>query len=156
MPRHIGIILDGNRRYGRQQGLSSPRDIYAIGARKLDNVLDWCRELRIPTVTLWVFSADNLNRPAEEVSGILSAVEAKLSARVQDQQTHRQRIRVTAIGRLDLLPATTTAAIRAAETATAQYDGMNLTIAIGYGGREGIVDASCTTHGKGEAGRNTT
>src|SRR5262249_3641919 len=70
MPRHVGIILDGNRRYGLDQGLDDPRQIYDIGARKLDQVLDWCGELRIAAVTLWVFSTANLGRTLDEISGI--------------------------------------------------------------------------------------
>jgi short-chain Z-isoprenyl diphosphate synthase len=92
-------------------------------------------------VTLWVFSAENLKRSLIEVSGILRAVEAKMAALAHDPFMHQKRVRVQAIGRLDLLPESVIAAIRAAERATAQYDSMTLTIAVGYGGREEIVDA---------------
>ena len=141
MPRHIGIILDGNRRHARKRGLSDPCQIYQRGAEKLDDVLDWCADLRIPAVTLWVFSTENLKRSQAEVSGILSAIEAKVAALAHDPFMHQKRIRIQAIGRLDLLPKSVVAAIRAAETATAQYNLMTLTIAVGYGGREEIADA---------------
>ncbi|SKA25287.1 undecaprenyl diphosphate synthase [Enhydrobacter aerosaccus] len=134
-PRHIGIILDGNRRNGARLGLHDPRQIYDLGARKLDDVLDGCAELAIPAVTLWVFSTDNLERPADQVSGILAATEAKLRALAHDPQIHRQRVRVQAIGKLELLPSSLVAAIRAAREATANYDGMILTIAVAYGKR---------------------
>lgn len=140
-PRHVGIILDGNRRYGRRAGLRDSAQIYTLGAQRLDFVLDWCGELAIPAVTVWVCSTDNLERGAEELGGILGAVESKLRSLVDDPCIHRRRVRVQAIGRLDLLPASTVAAIRAATRATAEYDGMTLTIAIAYGGREEIVDA---------------
>jgi short-chain Z-isoprenyl diphosphate synthase len=142
-PRHVGIILDGNRRYARKYGATDPHQIYALGARKLDDVLEWCCELRIPAVTLWAVSTDNLSRrSAAEVSGILAAVEAKLAALAQDPRIHQQRVRVKAVGRLELLPAPTVAAIRAAEEATATYDdGLALTIAIAYGGHDEITDA---------------
>lgn len=52
-PRHVGIILDGNRRYARKYGATDPHQIYTLGARKLDDVLEWCGELQIPAVTLW-------------------------------------------------------------------------------------------------------
>jgi short-chain Z-isoprenyl diphosphate synthase len=130
VPKHIGIILDGNRRYGRRWGLSESAEIYALGASKLDDVLDWCAELAIPAVTLW-----------DQISGILAAVEAKLLSLVDNPQIHRQRVRVQAIGRPELLPDRTLAAIRAAREATSGYDGMMLTIAIAYGGHEEIVDA---------------
>jgi short-chain Z-isoprenyl diphosphate synthase len=141
MPRHIGIILDGNRRHARKRGLSDPSEIYQCGAEKLHDILDWCVELHIPAVTLWVFSTENLKRSQAEVSGILSAIEAKVAALAYHPFMHQKRIRIQAIGRLDLLPDSVVAAIRAAETATGQYDSMTLTIAVGYGGREEISDA---------------
>jgi short-chain Z-isoprenyl diphosphate synthase len=140
-PRHVGIILDGNRRFGRLSGVLDPLRIYAQGAQKLDELLDWCGELSIPAVTLWVCSTDNLARQPQEVAGILGALELKLSALVDDPQIHRRRVRVQAIGRLELLPESTLAAIRAAETATADYNAMLLSIAVAYGGREEIADA---------------
>jgi short-chain Z-isoprenyl diphosphate synthase len=135
MPRHIGIILDGNRRHARKLGITDPRTVYGIGAQKLDDVLDWCAEIDIPTVTLWVFSPENLRRPGEEVSGILAAVEAKLTALAQDARIHDRRVRVRAIGKQSLVPTLVRTAIQAAEAATAKYEGMVLNIAIGYGGR---------------------
>ncbi len=140
-PRHIGIILDDNRRHGQRHGLHEPRDIYDLGARKLDDVLGWCGELAVPAVTLWVCSTENLDRPPHQVSGILAAVEAKLRALACDPVIHRRRVRVQAIGKLQLLPASLVAAIEAAQEATSGYDGMVLTIAVAYGGREEIADA---------------
>ena len=141
MPNHIGIILDGNRRHGERRGIRDPHEIYSLGAHKLDDVLDWCAELGVPAVTLWVFSTENLERPVDQVSGILAAIEAKLRALAHDPQIHRRRVRVQAIGKLDLLPGSIVAAIRAAREATAGYEGMTLTIAVAYGGRQEIVDA---------------
>jgi short-chain Z-isoprenyl diphosphate synthase len=141
LPRHVGIILDGNRRHGRSRGLTDPREVYGLGAEKLDDVLGWCLGLRIPSVTLWVFSTDNFLRPPDEVSGIFAALQAKLEALALDPEIHRRRIRVRAIGRLALLPASTLAAVHAAEQATSAYDEMELVFAIAYGGREEIADA---------------
>ncbi len=141
LPRHIGIILDGNRRHGRRIGVTEPRAWYDLGAGKLDDVLDWCVEFGIPTITLWVFSTDNFKRPAAEVSGILAAIETKLAALAQDPVIHRRRVRVRAIGRLCLLPAPLVAVIAKAEQATADYDGINLNLAVAYGGRQEIADA---------------
>jgi short-chain Z-isoprenyl diphosphate synthase len=140
-PRHVGIILDGNRRFGRLSGMLDPMQVYAKGAQKLDDLLDWCGELSIPAVTLWVCSTDNLTREPQQVAGILGALEAKLRTLISDPQLHRRRVRVQAIGRLDLLPQSTVDAIRAAESATAEYDTMVLSIAVAYGGREEIADA---------------
>ncbi|HEY3912060.1 MAG TPA: polyprenyl diphosphate synthase [Stellaceae bacterium] len=140
-PRHIGIILDGNRRHGRALGLIEPRAIYDLGADKLDEILEWCAELAIPTVTLWVFSTENFRRPAAEVSGILASVEAKLTALASDPAIHRRGVRVRAIGCLEMLPQRVLAAIRATEEATAGYHRIELNIAVAYGGRQEIADA---------------
>ncbi|MDA8049386.1 MAG: polyprenyl diphosphate synthase [Rhodospirillales bacterium] len=152
LPRHVGIILDGNRRHGRESGLTDPSRIYEPGAQKLDDVLEWCSELAIPAVTLWVCSTDNLARPPEQVSGILAAVEAKLRMLTTDPRIHARRVRVDAIGRLDLLPPGMLEAIANAKRATADYGNLLLTIAIGYGGREEIIDAVralLSEHGEG-------
>ena len=100
VPRHVGLILDGNRRYGRQHKLTEPRAIYAAGAEKLDDLLSWCAELAIPAITLWVFSTDNFDRRPEEISGILAAVEAKLAMLARDPRIHQRKVRVRAVGRL--------------------------------------------------------
>jgi short-chain Z-isoprenyl diphosphate synthase len=141
VPRHIGIILDGNRRHGERNGVSDPKAIYTLGAQKLDDVLDWCADLDVPAVTLWVFSTDNLDRPLEQVSGILAAIEAKVRTFKHDPIIHDRRVRVRAIGKLELLPPALRETIRAACEATSDYTGMTLTIAVAYGGRDEIVDA---------------
>jgi short-chain Z-isoprenyl diphosphate synthase len=141
MPRHVGIILDGNRRHAREAGLRDFRRIYAVGAGKLDEVLDWCAELGVRAVTLWVCSTDNLARPPEEVSGIMTAIEHKMHSLVADPRLHRLGVRVETIGRLELLPASLIAALEAARRATAGNRQMTPTIAANYGGREEIADA---------------
>lgn len=141
MPQHVGIILDGNRRYAKERGLTENHEVYGLGAQKLDDVLDWCDELHIPAVTLWVCSTENLRRSPEDVSAILAAIEEKLGALADDPGIHQRRIRVRATGKLGLLPESTVAVIRQAEEATASYDSMTLTIAVAYSGREEIVDA---------------
>src|ERR1019366_464810 len=117
LPRHIGIILDGNRRFARRHNLTSPHEIYTAGAQKLDDLFDWCVDLKLGAITLWVLSTDNFDRRADELSGILSALETKLKLLAADPQIHRQRIRVRAVGRLNLLPASTLAAVQTAEAA---------------------------------------
>jgi len=140
VPRHLGIILDGNRRYALERGVPDIREAYALGAEKLDEVLEWCAETGIRTVSLWVFSTDNFHRPATEVSGILSALESKLMRLARHPSSHRLGLRVRAVGKLDLLPDSTLAAIRAAEEATANNRAMVLMFAVAYGGRQEIID----------------
>ena len=141
IPRHVGIILDGNRRFGELRRLRDPHEIYSAGAEKLDDLLAWCDELKIPAVTLWIFSTDNERRTPNEVSGILEVVENKLRNLLQSQLLQRLRIRVRAAGRLAALPPSLLGAIKAAEAATVNNSGLCLTFAIAYGGREEITDA---------------
>jgi short-chain Z-isoprenyl diphosphate synthase len=141
VPRHVGLILDGNRREARRWGITDPIAIYRTGADRLDAVLNWCSELAIPAVTLWVCSTDNLGRASDEVAGILGAIEAKMMRLADDPWIHHRRVRVSAIGCLKLLPHSTLEAIRVAETATSKYEGLRLTIAVAYGGRQEITDA---------------
>jgi len=100
VPRHLGIILDGNRRYALERGVPDIREAYALGAEKLDEVLEWCAETGIRAVSLWVFSTDNFHRSATEVSGILSAVESKLIRLARHPSSHRLGLRVRAVGKL--------------------------------------------------------
>jgi short-chain Z-isoprenyl diphosphate synthase len=141
IPQHIGIILDGNRRYGRRENLVDAHAVYMAGAQKLDDLLEWCLDLGVAAVTLWVLSTDNLKRSPGEVSAILAAIENKLGSLAADRQIHHHKVRIRAVGRLELLPPSTLAAVRAAEHATSHYQGMTLTIAAAYDGRQEIVDA---------------
>jgi short-chain Z-isoprenyl diphosphate synthase len=141
IPKHIGLILDGNRRYGRLQGLKDTQAAYSAGADKLDDLLDWCVDLGITAITLWVFSTDNFSRPADELNGLMAVTEAKLKSLIADPRIHERRVRVRAVGRIDQLPASTVAAVREAEAATRNYGDVELTFAAAYGGREEITDA---------------
>ena len=141
VPGHVGIILDGNRRYARERRLADPGLAYGLGAEKLDDVLAWCAELGIPTLSLWVLSTENLLRSPRELSEIFAAVEKKLARLAENRRIRRHAVRVRAVGKLELLPDSTLAAIRAAEAGTADQRGMTLLIAVAYGGREEIADA---------------
>jgi short-chain Z-isoprenyl diphosphate synthase len=141
-PSHVGIILDGNRRYAKKLGIADTNEIYDLGAEKLIDVLKWCDDLSVRFVTIWVLSTDNLrNRPPDELSSILAVFEKKLKGIVNSQVIQERKIRIKAVGRLELLPASTMDAIREAEAATSKYDAFRLNIAVAYGGREEISDA---------------
>jgi len=141
LPQHVGLILDGNRRYARSIGLDSILDGHRLGAQKLEDVLTWCEELNIRMVSIWILSTENLQRPPDEVAGLVRLIENRLRGAARDPKTHRQRMRIRAIGKLELLPESLRDAIREAEEATKGYDGFFLNVAVGYGGRQEIVDA---------------
>jgi len=140
MPRHVGIILDGNRRFARQQNMDLTMG-HEIGAKRIDEVLDWCFDAGIKVVTIFAFSTENFSRSKREVAKIMELAQERFEAVARSEVVHRHRVRVRAIGRLSLLPPEVLAAIRAAEQVTAQYDRFQLNVAIGYGGRAEIVDA---------------
>ena len=141
MPGHVGIILDGNRRHARALNITDPEAIYNLGADKLKDVLEWCADLGIKTVTLWVLSTDNLKRSPEEMSSILAAIERRMRQLAEEPEIHRRKVKVRASGRLDVLPTSVAEAVAAATRATQNYDAMCINIAVAYGGREEIIDA---------------
>lgn len=140
-PRHLGIIMDGNRRYARQSGFASALVGHHRGAEKLKEVLRWCSDVGVPVVTVWCFSIDNFQRSTEEVEGLLRLFEDKAREMADSEQVHRNRVRVRFIGRLELLPESLRQEIRRVEEATAAYDKLQLNVAMAYGGREEIADA---------------
>jgi short-chain Z-isoprenyl diphosphate synthase len=137
-PRHVGIILDGHRRYAREEGLASYTDSYRAGMRRFEDFLGWADELGIPAITGWVLSKENLSRPLEEL-GPYFEVLVELFGRLP-ALCARHDMALRFIGSLDLLPAEVVGAAKEAEEAASQGSG-RLTIAIGYGGRQEIVDA---------------
>jgi len=141
VPRHVGLILDGNRRYARLMGFHSVVAGHAKGAEKVEELLDWCLEVGITTVTLWVLSPDNLARPPAELDPLLHLIATKMREIATHPKIHHRQLHVRAIGRLELLPTEVRAAIAEAERATAQYQRFFLNVAVGYGGRQEIVDA---------------
>ncbi|MEM9557704.1 MAG: polyprenyl diphosphate synthase [Acidobacteriota bacterium] len=140
-PRHLGFIMDGNRRFARSLGLRRMVDGHELGAQKLQEVLRWCRGQEIDVVTVWCFSIENFKRSAEEVEELLGLFEDKTRQMAEDEELHRLRVRVRFIGRLELLPESLRQEIRRVEEATADYRQGTLNIAMAYGGREEIADA---------------
>ena len=141
MPEHVGIILDGNRRWGFEK-YGERLDGHLYGARTGEDFLEWCLELGIKTVTLYVFSTENFERPEQERSKILKLIEDETRKLVTDKRIHDSRVHVKALGRLELLPGSLREALAEIERVTAGYDEHYLNIAVAYGGRAEIVDAA--------------
>lgn len=140
VPRHVAVILDGNRRYARRLGLAAS-DGHLLGSETLERLLDWCRRIGVHTLTVYALSTENLRRDPEEVQALMDLFERKLSELVRDSRVHRNRIRVRILGRPDQLRADVAAAAARAEAATAGYDAFEFRICLAYGGRQEIVDA---------------
>ncbi|MBO9567830.1 MAG: isoprenyl transferase [Cellulomonas iranensis] len=135
VPRHIGVILDGNRRWARDSGLSSATG-HRRGADKISDVLQWSEDVGVEVVTLWMLSTDNLARDPEELEHLLRVIED-----VVGELAAERRWRVQAVGALDMLPDRTASALKAAQDATADVRGLHVNVAVGYGGRREIADA---------------
>jgi short-chain Z-isoprenyl diphosphate synthase len=140
LPGHVGLVMDGNRRWARQMGMENPSMGHRHGAEHVDKVLGWCRDLGIDEVTVFVASVDNLRkRDPHEVDHLLSVIETV----VTDRLSHPDSTwRVHIAGRLDVLPDSTSHALKLAEERTSGCaTGAHVTIAVGYDGRLEIVDA---------------
>jgi len=135
VPRHVGVILDGNRRWAEAQGSSSSVG-HRAGAAKIEEFLGWCDEAGVELVTLWLLSTDNLNRPAAELKALMGIIEETVSDLMQ-----QGKWRLHPVGALDLLPDSTARLLKEAEEATTDALGAMVNIAVGYGGRREVVDA---------------
>ncbi|NYD57863.1 short-chain Z-isoprenyl diphosphate synthase [Nocardioides marinisabuli] len=135
LPRHVGVMLDGNRRWARAVGHDTAHG-HRAGAANIEPLLGWCDEVGIEVVTLWLLSTDNLNRPAAELEPLLQII-----ADAVDSLAVQRRWRLHPVGALDLLPTETAERLKAAEEATRDVDGMLVNIAVPYGGRREIADA---------------
>jgi short-chain Z-isoprenyl diphosphate synthase len=140
LPRHLGLIQDGHRRYAREAGLSNSTG-YALGAAKAEEVLAWCADLAIPMVTLWWLSTENFSRDPDEVGAVLDVIEHKMDEWLASGWTARLGIRIRPIGKFELLPASALQALQRAEAATRDHNRMLLNVGVGYGGRQEITDA---------------
>lgn len=140
-PEHVAIILDGNRRWAAHKALISWIG-HRHGADNLDDLMDWCLELDVKIITLYAFSTENFNRPPKEIEEIMNLIEEKLCLILKNERIHENRIRVKAIGRIDLLPSSIQEVIQQVEETTKMYNERFLNIALAYGGRAEIVDAT--------------
>ncbi len=139
LPRHIGVILDGNRRWARQLGMDTMTG-HRRGADQIDHLLGWSRELGIPVVTLWLLSTENLlRRHPAELAGLLGIIEGKV--RQLAREAGPDGYRIVPVGQLGALPERTRTALEEASDVSRAHTGGVLHVAVGYSGREEIADA---------------
>lgn len=137
IPRHVAVVIDGNRRWARARDDSAPASFgHQAGADKIDEFLGWCDELGIEVATIYMLSTDNLNRDSTEVEELLGIIENLVT-----DLAATGKWRVHPVGALDLLPAHTAQVIKAAADRTEQVDGLTVNCAVGYGGRHEVADA---------------
>ncbi|MBT0566720.1 isoprenyl transferase [Williamsia sp. CHRR-6] len=137
MPRHIAIICDGNRRWAREAGFEDVSHGHRVGAQRIADMLRWCTELSIETVTIYLLSTENLQRASDELEALMEIVPDIVDEIAAPDENWRVRI----VGTLDQLPVRVARRLKTAEERTVSRSGMRVNVAVGYGGRQEIVDA---------------
>ncbi|WP_022886697.1 isoprenyl transferase [Glaciibacter superstes] len=148
VPKHVAMIIDGNRRWARQLGFDSAADGHRAGAAKMREFLEWCDDLGITVVTLYLLSSDNLSqRESDELSDLFEII-----AELAEELSHYRDWRVQQVGSKTGLPVPLVAALDAADARTATKTGLHVNLAVGYGGRTEITDAMRSIVEKHNAG----
>ena len=147
IPNHLALILDGNRRWAKKN-LSVPKEGHWKGADAVEKLLDWCEEFDIKIITLYVLSAENLSRKDKELEFLFDLIKNRLEKLYNDPRIHRNKMRVKAIGRIELLPESLKEVLHRLDTVTKDYNEHFLNIAIAYGGQDELVDAVKKIGGK--------
>ncbi len=140
VPKHVAIIMDGNRRFAQDMGRESLQG-HLMGRDKLEDVLEWCVDLGIKVLTVYAFSTENFKRSRDEVETLMTLFEENFLRIANDERVHRNRIRVSVLGQKELLPDRVREAIRKAEQNSCHYSDYYLNLAVAYGGREELVSA---------------
>lgn len=138
---HIAIVLDGNRRWASEKALN-PWFGHEKGAEKVEQLLDWCLKLGVKSITLYAFSTENFRRSKDEVEEIMRIAEEEFQRILTDERIHKNKVHVKVIGRTNALPKDLQQLIMDVEKATQNYNEHFLNIALAYGGRAEIVDAT--------------
>lgn len=135
LPCHVGVIVDGNRRYAKATGKEVTGG-YEAGAEKIVEFLGWCDDLGIEVVTFWLLSTENLQRPAEELDALLTVIENLVDELAQDG-----RWKLQLVGALDLLPSDAATTLKEAAERSESHGPTVVNICVGYGGRQELTDA---------------
>lgn len=139
-PKHLAIIMDGNRRFAWRSNLATHVG-HRIGKQRLEAVLDWVLELGIPWFTVYALSTENLNRPKKELKTLFKLYIDGLKSIAEDPRIHENNVRVQIIGHRELLPQDVNDAIDYAESVTKDYQDFVFTVCLAYGAREEMIRA---------------
>ena len=140
IPKHMAIIMDGNRRYAQELGFTH-KEGHKKGKDKLEEVLDWCLEVDIKILTVYAFSTENLKREEDELEELMSLFINGFRDAADDERVHKNKIKIRAIGQINILPKEVQEAIQYAEEKTKDYDSHFYNIAVAYGSRQEIIQA---------------
>lgn len=140
VPKHIAIIMDGNRRFAKEFGLN-PNAGHLFGRDKIEEVLEWCFDIGIKNLTVYAFSTENFQRESSEVQTLMDLCKDELKKASKDSRIHKNRVRIRVLGQLDSLPGNMSESARSIMNQTKDYDNYSFNIALAYGGREEILQA---------------
>jgi short-chain Z-isoprenyl diphosphate synthase len=142
LPHHVAVILDGNRRWATFRGLREPGAGHRRGADKLGELIDWCAGLGIAELTVWALSVENLSRSEEEVSALIDVLTEELGVLSRRPPRGGAPVRIRVFGRIDALPAALAETASRVQAETTGNEGLRLNVALGYSGRDELVDAT--------------
>jgi len=151
-PKHIAIILDGNRRFAKRL-MAKPWKGHEFGAEKVEKLLNWCHELGIKEVTLYAFSIDNFQRPKQEFDYIMKLFRESIEKVKKNKEMHEKKIRLNFLGRIDLFPADIAKSLHELMEQTKNYSNLIVNFCMAYGGRQEIVDAARKMYADLEKGK---
>ncbi len=140
VPKHIAIILDGNRRYAKKKGIPKLRG-HQKGFDKIKDLMQWCIDLGVKEATLYCFSTENFNRDKEEVDYLFNLFRKKADELSKDKVVTENKVKISVIGRLSMFPSDMREKMKEVMEKTKNNNGFKLNLALAYGGRSEIVDA---------------
>ena len=140
VPKHIAIILDGNRRYSKKVGIPTFKG-HEKGYNKIKDVLKWCVELGIKEVTLYCLSTENFNRSKDEVDYLFNLFRSRIADFKKDKAIHDNKVKISFVGRLSMFPEDMQKSMKEVMETTKDYDKYKLNLALAYGSRSEIADA---------------
>ena len=142
LPRHVAIIMDGNRRYAREVlKAENTNEGHEMGKKKLEEVLNWCIKAGVGVLTVYAFSTENFSRKESEVDFLLNLITEMMRTLGEDERIHKNQVRVRMIGDKSMLPEELAKAVEFAEEKTKDYDRYHFNVAVAYGGRQEIINA---------------
>ena len=141
VPRHIGIILDGNRRFAKRL-MIKPWKGHEWGAKKVEQLLLWCEEYGIRELTLYAFSVENFDRPKKEFDYLMNLFKKEFDTLKEDKRIYEKKIRINVIGRLNMFPDDVRKRMEDIMESTKHHDNRIINFAMAYGGRAEVIDAT--------------
>ena len=142
VPKHVAIIMDGNRRYAREVlKAENTNKGHEMGKDKLKEVLEWCIKTDVKVLTVYAFSTENFSREEEEVDFLLNLIKEMMFSLGDDERIHKNKVRVKMIGDRSIIPDELREAVEYAESKTKDYTDYHFNVAVAYGGRQEIINA---------------